>query len=652
MFLLLNGSFILYFCYFLFAIFVAFIIPGSLALHKTRLSIFQRIILSTGVGMVFWGLQGFLFGFAHARFLTYIYLIVTAILWIKLRWGKKFPRLQKPKFERMDFLLALILISGVIVQLTSVWFIGTPVQKGLFFCCGNTRDNIYHIALTNQLVKSMPPQEPGMFGVVVHNYHYLGNLVVAELIRIFHLPLIQTQFQFSNLLISILLGLSALVFSQVLSLKKHYQAWLLFFLYYGADLIYLLVSVLRREINFSMSSLEDGSSFLSNPPRAVSIVVFFIGLSLFGLWITKKEKRLGWITAIVFGSLIGFKVYIGYFVLTGLAILALYFFYKKKYAMLPPLILTCAISLLIYLPVNIGAGGFYYTGFWLFENFIVQPWMNLIRLEEARIIYAAHHNLPRIIEYESIYMLIYVVSVFGTKVLGLFQTRKSLKLLPLELNIVLITGILASLPLGMFFQQTSGGSNSINFLISVFIIGSIYTALACYYWLDKLKPFAKYLMIVIIVLITLPRTFNNVYHNITDVKNESGFLIDTYQLTALNFIKNNTPQNSMIAINPKDYSFDYGTAPYISFLADRREYLAGTVITNDHGINMDSRVRVLSELFTTHDCKNLYSILSKSGINYIMINPTLHRFQCTKTDTFLQIIFENRSGRIYRFNKL
>jgi len=646
-----NVSFILNFCYFLVAVFVAFYIPGSLVLQKTKLSLFQRIVLGVGVGMVFWALQGFLFGFVHARFLTYAYLIVAIGVWTKSLWGKKLFRWHKLKLERMDFLLVLIIFLGVIVQLTSVWFVGTPVRKGLFFCCANTRDNIYHIALTNQLVKNMPPQEPGMFGVTVHNYHYLGNLVVAELIRIFHLPLIQTQYQFTNLLISLLFGLSALVFCRVLSLKKSYQAWLLFFLYFGADLIYLLVSVLRREINFSMSSLEDGSSFLNNPPRAVSIVVFFIGLSLFSLWVTKKEKRLGWITAIVFGSLIGFKVYTGYFALAGFSILALYYFFKRKFVMLPPIISAFIISVLIYLPVNRNAGGFYYTGLNIFENFIVQPWMNLIRLEQARLIYAAHNNIPRIIEYESIYIGLYFVSVFGTKILGLFQTKKSLKLLPIEVNILLISGILASLPLGIFFQQTSGGSNSFNFLVSIFIIGSIYTALSCYYWLDKLKPLLKYLFIALIVMITVPRTINNVHNNITDLQKGRGFLIEKNQVAALNYIKNNTPNDSTIAINPKDFPYDYSTSPYISFLADRREYLAGTIITSDHGINMDSRIKVLAQIFKTNNCNKLHSILSKSGINYIMIVPTLWGFGCKNTDSFLKIVYENRSARVYKFIK-
>ena len=41
--------------------------------------------------------------------------------------------------------------------------------------------------------------------------------------------------------------------------------------------------------------------------------------------------------------------------------------------MIPPLIIALLISAAIYFPVNIGAGGLYFTGLWIFENFAVQP---------------------------------------------------------------------------------------------------------------------------------------------------------------------------------------------------------------------------------------------------------------------------------------
>ena len=105
----------------------------------------------------------------------------------------------------------------------------------------------------------------------------------------------------------------------------------------------------------------------------------------------------------------------------------------------------------------------YFTGLSLFENFIVQPWMMLDRLELARRIYLEHRSWLRVIQYEVIFAFIFIATVFGTKLLGLFQTRKSLSRLPIELHIFLISGMAVSVILGLFFQQYTGGSNTFNF---------------------------------------------------------------------------------------------------------------------------------------------------------------------------------------------
>jgi hypothetical protein len=646
-------SFWLNFVYFFLAIFVAFYIPGAVALRKLKITFFQKMTLGIITGMIFWGLQGFIFGFLNLRFLTYLYLIPAIIVWIKITDFKNFkPRLNLSKGNITTLLIILI---GVFVQLSSVWSVGLRSQKGLFFCCGNTKDNLYHIALTNQLVKNIPPLEPGMSGVVVHNYHYLSNLIIAELIRIFHLPLMQTEYQFMTLFISLFFGLSIVVFGQIANLKKSFTAWLLFFMYFGSDLVYLVVSIMRKEINFNMGSLEDGTKFLTNPPRAFAIVAFMAGISLFILWIKNEQPKikmnLGLIMAIVMGSLISLKVHVGFFVLAGFALLALYFLLKRDIKMVIPLITTAIISLFLYLPVNSGAGGFYYTGFQTFENFIVQPWMNLDRLELARIIYANHHNILRVIQYEIIFILLYIIAIFGTKIIGLVQSKKSLQLLPKELHIVLLGGITCSLPLGLFFQQSSGGPNSFNFLVSIFIIGSIYTALACCYWLQKTNRVLRYLLIVIIVLLTLPRIFFETSVNIQAVSQQKGFLIKSSTLDGFNYLKNNAPKNSIIAIKPVNFKFDYDEAPYISIFTNRGEFLAGIGPTKDHGIDMTKRTRDLNFIFQSKDCDKVKNTLAQNRINYIILSQVNNNLACLKTDNFLTKVYENNAVLILQFKK-
>src|SRR3989344_3501931 len=209
--------------YFLVAIFFAFYIPGDFFVKKINLKKFQEVILSFGIGIVLWGWQGFIFGYLGFRWFTYIYLVISAIYWFKKSFllNVRINKLDTFKYlKTMDLLILLFIIAGSLLQLTSVWFTGILTGKGLHFCCGNIADNILMISYTNEIVKNFPPLEPGMFATPIQNYHYWGSLVVGELVRVFHLPLIATNYQYMTVFVSLFLGLSALVFAGILNVGK------------------------------------------------------------------------------------------------------------------------------------------------------------------------------------------------------------------------------------------------------------------------------------------------------------------------------------------------------------------------------------------------------------------------------------------------
>lgn len=634
---------------FFIAVSLAFFIPGDLLVRKCNLSIFQRLVLGIGVGMVLWGWQGFIFGYLGLRVLSYFYVGFLFLLWLKIQ-GKKFAKEISDKFplSNIDWLVTSLIVSGVGVQLSAVWFNGVYVKEGLFFCCGNLFDSILHTALVNQVVKNFPPFEPGMYGEIVRNYHYWGNLIIGELVRVFHLPLISAQNQYSMLLISGLLGLSGIVFGQINGLGKSFYRWLVFFLYFGGDLIFLLVSFVRKEVNFQMSSLEDGAKFLVNPPRAISIVIFFVGLNLFSIWLRKKNFSLGLLAIFVLVSTIGFKVYTGFFVLTGLFGLLIFFVIKRNFKFIYLFLVAVFLSAVIYLPVNKGAGGLYFTGLSLFENFIVQPWMMLDRLELARRVYLEHRSWLRVVQYEIIFAFIFIATVFGTKLLGLLQSKKSLSLLPVELHVFLISGMTVSAVLGSFFQQYTGGANTFNFLVSIFIIGSIYTALACSYWVNKAHRNVKIFIIVLIVILTAPRVLQESFVNFRNIQAKKGFIIDNFELNGIRYLKEKTEEDALVMVDYNVFKVD-AEGPYISFLADRSMFLSG--LGNEltaHGIDFSARKKVVDAIMASHNPKKMRENLLKNKINYIFLSVD-SRF-ATESAQFSSVVFENGRVRILKNN--
>lgn len=648
---LLSFSFWIYFIYFLVAIFLAFYIPGVFFISRLKLTKFQETVISFLLGMVLWGWQGFIFGYLNIRWFSYIYLFGLLLFWLKINY-KKIGRLKEIrsliKGITLDYILIFLIVAGLLTQLSSVWFNGLLTPGGLYFCCGTIPDNILHIAITDQVVKNFPPFEPGMYGTYIQNYHYWSSLVTGELIRVFKLPLIPTDYQYMTVFISLFLGFSAIVFSQLLKLGKVFTRWLLFFLYFGGDFVWLLILFLRGNQIFNMQPMESGQQFLENIPRATAVIVFFTALSIFLIWIKKKDLRTGLTLALLVSALVGFKIYIGLFAIFGFVALFIYYFFQKKYELLIPIIFTVLFSFILYFPVNSHAGGFYFTGAWRFENFIMQGYFgNLSSLELARTIYLAHNNIPRIIEYESIYLLLFIFATFGTKLLGVLQSKKSLSYFPKELHLLFIPGFIISFILGSFFGQTSGGSNTFNFLVSIFILGSIYTALATFHWLNK-ASILRILLAFILISLTLPRGLNQTYRNVVNIYNNAGFIVGNDELRAIAYLSKQKGQ-SLVLVDPK-ISMDK-ESPYISFLSNKKMFLSGQGDElTAHNIDFSERLNALDTILYSSSPSLVSAALLKYNIDYLFMTSSTN-FVSTDSGKFLENVFENSKIKVLKVNK-
>lgn len=610
----LSFSFWFYALYFIVALFLAAYIPGNLLTRRLSLSTFQNYVISLVIGLVLWAWQGFLFGYLQLRWLSYVYIVVAFLLWI---YHKGYKQIHKPHLfsKKTDLLLCTIISIGVVLQVFGVFFMGTLSTGGMHLCCGNVTDNIAELAIVNEIVKHFPPFEPGLHGIIIQNYHYWNHLIIAEFIRVFYLPLAATTFQYFSVLLSILLGLSAVIFAQLLKLRGSFIRWLVFFLYLGGDGSFVLLFLMGKGIYPFVPAIEHGTNFLFNYPRAFSIDVLFVGLSLLLIWIKNKKITTGIIVSLVFSSLVGLKIYVGFFGLFGLGILGLYYLWKRSFMMLIPIALAFILSLLIYLPVNANAGGLFFSGTWRFENFIMQPALGLDHMELAREIYVQHHSYIRILQYELMFALIYLFCSFGTKLIGLIQSKQSLKLLPLELNIFLIPSLLVSLFLGLFFLQKTGGANTFNFLASVFIIGSVYTALACFYWLPKLNPWIKYGVIVLIVLITIPRAYFTSEINYVNAI-QKPLLLSNDELDALLYLQKNTPSESLI-LTDRRIALNLNE-PYVGYLSNRPLFLAGEGWEEgSRGTDFNKRIQAVSIITKSNNPTLVTRTLRANHIDYL-----------------------------------
>ena len=640
-FFLLDPVFWLQFSYYFVVVFIAYYIPGSLLLRKVNMPRILKISLSVTLGMVLFAYQGYLFGYMHVRYLTYIYLFVCLVMW--LMGQRKKEKADSADQFTMNWKLWAVILIGSFMQLSTIWFTGVVLKGTAYYCCGNANDNFLYGSLSREIMHSIPPEHPGMTGELFKNYHYWSNIVIGETSRISGLPVFQLQFQYSTVLISLMMGILFLGLVWQLGGTRNLGLWTIFFFYFGSDAIYWIITLLKSAPAFSMSSLEDGPGFLANYPRAMAVMVGVAAMVM--LFYVRKKPSLTTVvvTSLLFASIAGMKIYVAFFMYVGLLSIALFdaIKHKSKTSALVGLI-TAVLVLPIYLQMNSGAGGLYYLGFWRAQNFIVQPWLNLLRLEQARIIYEGDHKWIQVMFYNIVFTAIYVVAIYGTKVIALLNTKKTLKQLSLEVHVFLLPALLASFLLGFFYNQDTGESNTFNFLISVFIFSSLYAALVANYVIEKGHKRLGVIIAFIIVFLTVPRPIYRTSQNISDLINKRSFSISKNILDGATAIRNGTNPIDVFLVNPRYFKFDI-EGPVFSMLLDRPMYYSGEQFLywfKAPPREVAKRKQVASTIFTSKNIIEVASMLKQNPIAYIIDVPS-SPIGSTTSASFLHTFYKN-----------
>lgn len=637
------------------AVVLAFYIPGCLLLSsRVNKSFLVNLTLSILVGMVLWGWQEFIFGYLYLRNVSYFYLVFWLVIWLlkrgifffsSKRWG------YVNKLKGVDWWLSLLVILGVFIQTVPLWREGTNFQgKGLIFMGGNTEDNFWHASLTYELVKRLPPLAPGFPWALLQNYHYWSNLLIASFVRVFKLPLFTTQFLFFPLLISSLLGMTIVAFGEILGLEKNIKRWLVFFVYFGGDLIYLLLFFLGSGKSiFSMSSLEDGTKFLYNPPRAFSFVLALGGISLLSLWQKKKNWVLGILSMFILASTAGYKIYTVLFFVPGIIILIILDLLKGHLKNLLIWFSFFPVLALIYLPTNSQAGGLVWAPLVIVNNFVAQPKLGLVRWEMARLIFLNDKKYLHNFFFETVFTCLFLVGILGSKILGFFQSPYFLfKKLGKELAIILLAGILISLMTGLFFIQLTGGANTFNFLVSVFLFGSILTALGVFYWQQKLPHYLSWILLIFVVVITAPRIVFETSLNIKRFLKPEGFLITNEELALYQFIDKDAAPDEVVAVDPNHYLGK--NTPYVSLFINQPLLVSGNGLLKHFRINIEKEEKSQTLIFGTEDEKLLAKELLTNRIKYILLYEN-NRLSTKKSNDFTFVVIKNKEGSVLKVSR-
>lgn len=633
---------------FCFAVLIGFYIPGRIILPLSdKKEPLTRLTLSLIIGLVLWSWQEFAFGYLGIRWLTYFYLAACLVIWLKNH------RFKIPRFnlKKSSWGLILLVALGTFCQTMPLWKNGTIGNKNkLVFYGGNIEDNLWHASLTKSLVKHFPPFAPGLPGTLMKNYHYWSNMTLAGLIRTFKLPLFPTQFQYSTLFIAVLLGLVSISLARSLNLHKKAILFLVFFNYFGGDLIYLLLLIFNPAVNpFSMSSLEDGTKFLYNPPRAFAFVISLGGLTLFKLWQKEKKTLLGLISMLVLATTTGFKIYLAIFFSIGIGFLALRALLKKNWRQTLVFGTFFLLAAIIYLPTNYAAGGLVWAPFTIVNNFIVQPNLNLIRWEQARMIFLNDQKYLHNLIFEICFTTLFLTAILGTKILGLLQPPKYVKRqIGTSLCWLIYLGLIFSFFLGIFFIQATGGANTFNFLVNIFLFLSLLTTLSLQYWQTKL-PRLVTILIAVIIAATLPRVIYETTRNLQLFFNpQEVFSISQeeqqiYQETA------SYQANLRRVVIDKDHYLGRNT-PYVSLFIDRPLLVAGNGLLNHFRLPIGQEEKTQEIIFNSPQEELVARQIAANQVGFIILYDG-HVLNATESAFFAQPIIKNNRGTLLKIDK-
>lgn len=589
----------------------AFFLPGIALLQPVNISLSGRYLLAPYIGLVMWGVFGFIFSSLGARWLLYPYIILLSF--------KGFLYLIQANAIKLSFKLTKhrIIVSGIIIlgllsQVFVVFFMGAIINGNMTMCCGHVPDNTLFLAITSEIVSNFPPQDPGLSGVKIVNYHFLGHLVVGNFIWAFNLPLILTTYQFFPFVLSLSLGVLTVCFSKFLKIKKIFTYWLLFFFYFGADAIFLLLLLMQKQSIFYFAAMESGTKFLFNYPRAFSIMGLLTGLILLLLWLQQRKMWLAFLCISVMASLIGYKAYTGVFVWSGMAGLVLWGLAKRDVKTIVIAILTVLISRFVFAPSGTGESGLFWSGMWRVHDFFAMRELGLSHWLLAREIYINHYNFLRVLLLDGWMMFIFITVTFGTKLLGIFQTRQSMSHFPSAVHAFLLLSLLSNTFVGLFFLQKPGGSISVNFLITVLIIFSFYTALHLTYCWSYLSKKLYIILSILIIAFTIPRTIYIVYESTTLLNKEN---ISNEYLSFYEKVKSKTNKNDVIF--PIGFPVHYGFL-YQRYLTDRSQYLITSMYDDELRSLQQSREEELQILMTSSDQNILKDIFKKGKFTHLI----------------------------------
>ncbi len=503
--------------------------------------------------------------------------------------------------------LLILLVLAVILASPLIF---SSVRPDGSMLINGSGDNLWHLSLSAEIQKQMPPTFPGMSGIALRDYHYFSDALWGILSRLTGVPITILYFQIGSVLVCFLLSFVIFKLAKTFNLDDFWSIICVITTLFVGSAAFIKPLVIKN-------STWSGNAFMLDQPydqlinlhTGIGYILIILGTLFVFRWFSSKSVKFGYLAAVAISLLFGVKIFFAIPISLAFGIICLFRIKEDGFRSLFPALLLLVLSGSIFLIVSdrTGSGHNFPLTFrpgWLLTKMVEDPERFSVEGFYLKYLhYQSKGNWLRLTQMEIEKICLYLLGNFWIKLLGIIYLIKSYQK-QRQQNLFLLLCILISLALPLVVTPQPDPFNAVQFgQVAIIFMGFTFGL-----FLSSIKRGKLLLALMIpIFLFIIGKDFFNVrkFHE---------YIVNKDEYSALQYLKNNSDKYSIIMVDPV---FD-NKKMKVSALAERRTFYTGGNIAWLLGIDDSYRKNVQSLFFASaSDSGYIKDIVNQYGINYI-----------------------------------
>jgi len=647
---------------FIVAVLVCFYLPGKFLLDRLKLVLVspEDLFLPFVLGIMIFTLIAYILSWLKLEILiSPLFLIID---FFAIRSRKCLPSAVDKIHRKPLFVVAILAVVFSLSMLTSGVY-GDTIKYG--------RDDLWHLALINELKANFPPYNPGFAGVSLKGYHFFYNFVLAKASNIFFISPFSLHFHYFPLFIAVLWGLGVYALTYKWSRKIEVALWAVFLTMFGGSFAFIVL--LRGHNGLSLDSafgIQQSATALINPPFAISIIIVISALFTIYQYIESKKKAWFIPLSLFIGLATMFKVYAGIILVGGFILFSIIETIRRRnYSILISLFAVGILFAVTYGIFRDPSSTLIFAPLWAPHSVLTDnmPWYGYA---EKMYTYTRLSVIKGIVETELYALYVFLFGNLGTRLIGLLllpvlilKERKPPSFFALNVLIMALISILIPL----FFIQSGKVFEIIQMAWYFLFFISLLASFGFYALFNLVRvKLIKIVLVAIIVILTLPSAYEP-YKGYFDGMRSPGASLSSDYFKAMKFLKTQGDYSETVIEIPgknthatkKDVLSWYGlSSPAIVAFGNKRSYLNNEYI-DFTGVDIYPRIDFIRKIILFNNLtsnksaeytslqKEVEQGLKNNKIFFIYSPYPLLFFEKTN---FIYKVYENQAAFIYKVN--